>query len=192
MNLKKIIQECINEIIDKNVYYHGSSDIKLSGKNGIHIGTKLAATQALESRIGVPAEGEWDGKRIYGNTLLAGEKRLKELEKERGYYLTTGYNTRNVPEDNYYPSERNESAKYSDGTLIPLDSKPIIFPVRIIGNMKNLPFKPYKDITANNKILKDIKNGEFNHGYYYINDGEDVGSISAVVPDKSFLEILNK
>jgi hypothetical protein len=32
--------------------------------------------------------------------------------------------------------------------------------------------------------------GNAKSGYYYINDGEDYGSISAVVPDKTFLKIL--
>jgi len=101
----------------------------LNGKYGIHIGTKLAATQALEARIGVPAKGEWDGKRIYSKTLLAGKKVLKKMEK------STGFNCdKDVPENNYYPEERKRRAVYSNG--------------------------------------------------------EDEGSISAVVPDKSFLNIL--
>ena len=62
------------------IFYHGTPDT-ISGTRGIHVGTKLAATQALEARIGVPAEGSWDGTREYGKTLLAGKKRLAEISR---------------------------------------------------------------------------------------------------------------
>jgi hypothetical protein len=174
-----------------NVYYHGTTHKGFFGKNGIHVGTKLAATQALEARIGVPAKGEWNGKRVYGETLLAGQKTLERLSEKRGYSLTTGYNCgSDIPEHDYYPTERTERATYSDRTEVPFECKPIIFPVRIIGNMSNGTWKPHNDARANGMMLRNLKMGNAKSGYYYINDGEDVGSISAVVPDGSFLQIL--
>jgi hypothetical protein len=181
-------KERINEEFDAhNVFYHGSTDKNLFGKNGIHVGTKLAATQALEARIGVPAEGEWDGTREYGKTLLAGKQ---TLTKPGNRWKSTGFNCCGVPEEDYYPPQREERAEYSDGTSIPFDSKPIVFPVKIVGKMTNSPYNPYTDSKANSMILRNIKMGNAKSGYYYINDGEDAGSISAVIPDKSFLQII--
>jgi hypothetical protein len=122
---------------------------------------------------------------------LAGKKRLKELERERGYYLITGYNTGNdVPEENYYPTEREYRATYSDRTVIPFNSKPIVFPVKIIGNMSNTPNNPHSDNTANGMMKRNLRMGNARRGYYYTNDAEDSGSISAVVPNASFLKII--
>jgi len=185
-------EEFLNEsYLDNTVYYHGSTDKKLNGKKGIHIGTKLAATQALQSRIGIPSHGEWDGKREYSKTLLAGKNTLKKKTIELGYYCSTGFNCgRDLPEDDYYATDRTERAKYSDGTVIPFDSKPIVFAVKIIGNMTNSPRNPHSDMTANSLILRGIKKDNAKSGYYYINDGEDGGSISAVVPNSSFIKII--
>lgn len=210
---KNIPKEAIIEVIDPNTlkyneedldnlynttwfdyqnesYYHGTPDQSISGKKGIHVGTLLAATQALEARIGVPAEGTWDGNREYGKTLLAGKQRLKELSKERGYGVETGFNCgSDITEENYYPTQRTQRAKYSDGTEIPFDAKPKIFKVDIIGNMTNWPGQPHADNIANGLIKRQLNKGVAKSGYYYINDGEDSGSISAVVPNKSFLKI---
>ena len=177
------------EYIKNGIFYHGSTDKKLDGKNGIHVGTKLAATQALQARIGVPAEGEWDGTREYGKTLLAGQKTILKKEKELGYYCNTGFNC-HAPEKDYYPTERKDRATYSNKIPIPFDCKPIIFPVKIIGKMSNSMYNPHSDIMANSLIMRALKKGNAKSGFYYINDGEDYGSISAVVPDKNFLEIL--
>ena len=171
-----------------DVFYHGSTDKGFHGKKGIHVGTKLAATQALEARIGVPAEGEWDGTREYGKTLIAGEETLKKRSSERGYFCETGYNCHNIPKEDYYPSQK-ESTTYSDGTKVPLNCKPIVFQVNIIGKMSNSPFSPHKDSVANGLMIRNLKMGNARRGYYYINYGEDEGSISAVVPDGSFLRI---
>jgi hypothetical protein len=168
-------------------YYHGTPD-SLIGTGGIHVGTLKAATQALEARIGVPAEGTWDGTREYGKTLLAGQKRLKELEKERGYFLVTGYNC-GALEDNYYPTQRETRATYSDRTPIPFTAKPKIYKVDIVGKMTNWEGKPHGDQKANLMMIRQLRKGNARSGYYYINDGEDSGSISAVVPDASFLKI---
>jgi hypothetical protein len=177
------------EHFNSEIFYHGSTDNNLSGKNGIHIGTKLAATQALEARIGVPAEGEWDGTREYGKTLLAGKKSLET--KPENKWKGTGFNCgKDVPDDDYLPIQRKERAKYSDGTDIPFNCKPIIFPVKIIGKMTNTPYTPHSDSKANSLMIRNLKMNNAKSGYYYKNDGEDTGSISAVVPDKNFLEIV--
>jgi hypothetical protein len=96
-----------------------------------------------------------------------------------------------MPEDDYYPAERKNRAKYfSTNTLIPLDCKPTILKVIIIGKMDNTYDTPISDTKANNAITRDIKNGNNTKGYYYINKWEDETSISAVVPNKSFLKII--
>lgn len=188
MKLTKILEQVLKENLLQ--FYHGSTDKNLSGKNGIHVGSKLAATQALQARIGVPAEGEWDGTRKYGETKLAGKKTLDRREKELGYYVTTGYNAgSDIPEEDYYPTERKQKAKYSDGTEISTDSKPIIFPVKIKGPMNNTPKWNVKtDMAANSLMMRALKKGNARNGYYYVNDGEDPGSISAVVPNKDWLD----
>ena len=143
------------------------------------------------SGIGVPAEGEWDGTREYGKTLLAGKNTLKNKYQELGYFCETGFNCgRDIPEEDYYPTQRNEKAEYSDGTPIPFNSKPIVFPVKIVGKMTNSPYKPHTDEKANSMMLRNLKMGNAKSGYYYENIGEDAGSISAVVPDATFLKIL--
>lgn len=171
-------------------FYHGTPDRRnMTGKKGIHIGTKLAATQALESRIGVPADGIWDGTREYGKTLLAGRKRLEELSTERGYSLATGFNCGNdVPEENYYPEQRKSRATYSDRSEVLMDATPSIFSVNITGKMSNTAHQPHSDSTANRLMNRYSKSGNAKSGYFYKNDAEDAGSISAVVPDTSFLQ----
>lgn len=172
----------------KGIFYHGSTDKNMSGNHGIHVGTKKAATQALEARIGVPAEGEWDGSREYEKTLLAGKK---SLDKPKNKWKSTGFNCGDdVPKDDYYPAQRDEKAEYSDKTPIPLDSKPIVFKVEITGRMSNNVYHPHNDTTANSLMSRSLKRGNAKSGFYYVNDGEDSGSISAVVPNKSFLRIL--
>lgn len=191
-HIKDVVQEFLNESHnDGNIFYHGSTDKRLAGKKGIHVGTKLAATQALQARIGVPAKGEWDGTRKYGETLLAGKETLKNKYHELGYFCNTGFNCgSDVPEEDYYPTERSERAVYSDGTQVSFDSKPIVFPVKIIGKMTNSPYNPHSDQKANSMMLRNLKMGNAKSGYYYENIGEDEGSISAVVPNASFLKIL--
>lgn len=161
------------------VYWHGSPSGDLrGGAYGLHLGTKLAATQALESRIGVPATGEWDGTRSYGETLLAGKDTLARLAKERGYYLDTGHNA-DVPKGDYYPSEK---AKYSDGSFVALDSKPSVSPYRLNSEMTNSPLSPHTDAKANGLMKASVTKGNAKRGFYYKNEGEDEGSISVVVP----------
>ncbi len=187
-SLVEIYNNTLNENYD-NIFYHGSTDINLLGTHGLHVGTKKAATEALEARIGVPATGEWDGTREYGKTLLAGKQTLAKPENR---WKSTGYNIGDdIPEYDYYPTQRKERAEYSDRTPIPFDCKPIVFKVKIVGPMTNSIFKPYTDIKANALMSRSLKLGNAKRGFYYINDGEDAGSISAVVPNKSFLQIIN-
>jgi hypothetical protein len=51
----------------EGVFWHGSPSGDLrGGKSGLHVGTKEAAKQALEARIGIPADGKgWSGDREY-------------------------------------------------------------------------------------------------------------------------------
>lgn len=149
----------------------------------IYFGTYKSAKQALEARIGVPANGEWDGTRKYSETLLAGKNRIKYFEKNK-IYCGSGYNCGNdVPDNDYLPTDRTKRATYSDGTEIPLDSYPIIFKVKIIGDMEEEIISDYKANELGN-------NPHSNIGYYYINISEDSGSISAVVPNKKWLKII--
>jgi hypothetical protein len=173
------------------IFYHGSTDKMLLGKNGIHVGTYEAARQALNARIGVPAEGDWDGTREYNKTLLAGKKTLNKIKDIEGRFVESGYNCGDdVPSEDYYP-ERKGLPKYSDGTEILTNCYPIIFPVKIIGNMINTYNSPYSDVKANSIIKRTLKIGNAKNGIYYINIGEDEGSISAVVPDSKFIKIIN-
>jgi len=187
--MKIRLREVSKFIPNYGIFYHGSTDKNFLGRKGIHVGTKKASTQALESRIGVPVIGEWDGTREYGDTLLAGQKTLEQRSEERGYFLQTGYNS-NAPQNDYYPIERIERAVYSDNTFIPFTCKPIVFPVKIIGKMTNTPRTPHSDNKANSMMIRSLKLGNAKSGYFYINIGEDSGSISAVVPNGSFLQIL--
>jgi hypothetical protein len=187
VKLTKILEGILKENLIQ--FYHGSTDKNLAGKNGIHVGSKLAATQALQARIGVPAEGEWDGTREYGKTKMAGKKTLDRREKELGYFLKTGYNIGpDIPEEDYYPEKRTKLPTYSDGSTIDLNSRPIIFPVKIKGSMNNTVRNPKTDTAANSLMMRSLRKGNARNGFYYINDGEDAGSISAVVPNKDWLD----
>ena len=178
----------INESVDNNIYYHSSASGDFRGGTlGFHMGTYQAAKEALQATIGIPVEGEWDGTRIYGETLLSGRNTL--LKKDPRGYLITGYNCA-IPDDDFYPSNKIKRATYSNREEIPLTIKPKIYKVRIIGNMTNTPNNPYSDIKANSMMKGLLKRGVAKSGFYYINDGEDAGSISAVVPNGKFVEIL--
>ena len=200
-----VINEETSNIVKKNflreqlilkdghpLFYHGTTDRSLNGKSGIHIGTKMAATQALQAKIGVPAVGEWDGKREYGKTLLAGKKTLERKNYIIGYDPIMNFNaTEDVPDDDYYPEQRKKRAVYfSSKDLIPFDSVPTIFQVVIIGDMSNTYEDPCSDEMANEMMGCKLKQGNAKQGYYYTNIWEDFDSVSAVVPDGSFLEIV--
>ncbi len=187
IDIRKAIRSVLQED-ERDLFYHGSTDKGFHGKKGIHVGTYQAAKEALEARIGVPAEGEWDGTREYAKTLLMGKNNMKAKEGS-GIYCQRGYNCGNdVPEEDYYPTDRSERATYSDGSLIPMNCHPIIFPVKIVGPMTNNIWHPLADFQANGIMGRFLKAGRARRGYYYRNVGEDEGSISAVVPDGSFLK----
>jgi len=170
-------------------WWHGSASGDLrGGSSGLHLGTKKAATQALEARIGIPADGKgWTGNREYGKTLLAGLDTLKKMDP-KGYNLT-GHNARNIPKEDYYPTEIK---KYPDGTDMPMTVKPEVAEYRLKGGMSNTPDNPHDDFKANGYMRGQLKRGNAKNGYYYKNVGEDSGSISLTVPSGSHIEKILK
>ena len=184
MVMLKLYNRNLNFRTAANIFWHGSPSGNLQGSAyGLHVGTYEAARQALNARIGIPVKGNWDGTREYGKTLLAGKKTLKEI----GEY-PTGYNTQ-APDMDYYP---DGTAKYSDGSFIPLTVKPDIVPYKIVGKMNNTMYNPYDDFKANGYMRSQIKQNRAQNGYYYKNEGEDANSISAVIPSRAHLERINK
>lgn len=168
------------------LFYHGTPSGKIGdGKFGVHVGTRLAAKRALEARIGVPADGDWDGTREYGRTLIAGKKTLGRIDP-RGFNIT-GINC-DAPDEDYYP---RGFAGYSDRTPIDLRARPNILRVRVVGRMSNDPSNPMSDAKANGLMRSMLRSGRARSGYYYINVGEDEGSVSAVVPNETFLEVID-
>jgi len=171
----------------RGIYYHGSATGDLRGGNsGLHLGTKEAARQALNARIGHPLHGEWDGTRQYGQTKLAGKNTLKK----RGEYVT-GHNVR-APDHDYYPHEHPDRAVASyhkEGGDIHVEPHhtPRIRAYRIVGPMTNTHQNPHGDSQANGLMRRARNTGKAKSGYFYKNDGEDYGSISAVVPDASHI-----
>lgn len=172
----------------KGVWWHGSpSGDMRGGSYGLHLGTYEAAKQALEARIGTPAEGEWDGTRKYGETLLAGKKRLAELDPNG--YNETGFNV-DAPEENYFASKM---PNYGSGEAINPEHTPSIEPYSLNGKMTNSPQNPHEDSMANGYMRAALKRGNAKSGYYYKNVGEDAGSVSIVVPNSGHIEkIVNK
>lgn len=45
------------------------------------------------------------------------------------------------------------------------------------------------DSAANSSMAKLIKQGNANEGFYYKNEGEDVGSVSAVLPNGNYVRV---
>ena len=173
-----------NMKISNAIFWHGSASGDLAAARfGIHLGTYKAATEALEARIGIPAEGTWDGKRKYGETLLASKKRIEELGKH-----VTGFNYDAPENENYYPTGK---ATYSNKEIISMDSRPSINPYIIIGPMTNTIQNPHNDTKANAMMRSLKERSRARRGFYYINEGEDAGSVSAVVPDESWLKKIN-
>jgi hypothetical protein len=168
-----------------NIWWHGSvsGDLR-GGKTGLHLGTKAAAEDALHARIGFPAEGSWDGTREYGETLLAGKKKILERNK----YGLTGRNV-SAPDEDYYAHEHPEGPlKHWNGEEVDPSSMPSIRPFKIKGPMTNSVYRPHDDWKANGYMQGALKRGNAKSGYFYKNEGEDVGSISAVVPNGGHLE----
>jgi len=175
-------EEALQKADSSGVWWHGTptGDLR-GGVSGLHVGTKLAAEQALHARIGVPAEGNWDGTREYGKTLLAGRKTLQA----RGVG-STGYNSQ-VPDEDHFPDmgKIKNQAPY----LLPTH-KPDLFPLRIVGQMSNSPRAPHEDFRANGYMAGQLKRGTAKRGFYYTNVGEDSGSISATLPGPGHIEKL--
>jgi hypothetical protein len=161
------------------VWWHGSVSGELQGgANGLHLGTHKAATQALEARIGIRADGKaWTGDQDYGKTLLAGKRTLHKIDPSTIRH--TGMNS-DPPEHDYYPTPG--ALKYADGSHVPMNSRPNVKPYRLKGEMSNTPGTAHDDFKANGYMRAAIKRGNARRGYYYKNQGEDVASISIVVP----------
>jgi len=157
-------------------FFHGTPDIggaRAAGSYGVHVGTREAAKQALEARIGRRADGkDWDGTQEYGKTLLAAH----------GH----GYGA-DAPKEPHYPTGK---AAYSTGDPVPMHARPALLPVEIVGPMTNTPHTPHEDFKANGMMAGQLKRGRAKRGYYYENVGEDAGSISAVVPSWQHLRDL--
>jgi hypothetical protein len=155
------------------IVWHGSPSGDLRGGSyGLHVGTEEAAKQALEARIGRPADppdiGTWDGTRRLGDTLLKGQP-------EYG-----------IP-DHMYGSEGRLSS-YSNSDPIPRDVRPSVDPYHLVGSMVNTRLNPYEDFQANGRMAGNIKRGNARRGIYYGNISEDEGSISAALPSAKHLE----
>jgi hypothetical protein len=170
------LKDLISEITyDNSVWFHGSASGDLrGGKTGLHLGTALAAKEALEATIGIPVDGEWDGTREYGKTLLCGKNTLKQ----RGIFAT-GFNC-DVPNDDFYPT-LSMIRRWS--SFITLTMKPAIKKYKIICPMTNTNTSFYNDGPANGYMRASLKRGNAKRGFYYRNVSEDPGSISAVVPN---------
>ncbi len=173
------LKNLINEIIyDSGIWYHGSPSGDLrGGRTGLHLGTYQAAKQALEARIGIPVEGEWDGSREYGKTLLCGKKTLNKRHNQS----ITGFNAdihNEGPEKDFYPTQSPKDSPY-----LLLTMKPAIKKYKILCPITNTKQIPYYDEVANKYMFKALKRGNAKMGFYYVNAGEDNGSISVVVPN---------
>jgi hypothetical protein len=159
--------------------WHGSPSGNLrGGTSGLHLGTRQAAHEALTARIGHPAEGHWDGTREYGKTKLAGQVTMKKQN-----IPVTGHNCK-APQHDYLPHEHPEGLpKHGNGERMDPANKPAIKKYQIIGKMSNTIHSPHKDFNANGYMKAALKKGNAKRGHYYANQGEDAGSISAVVPN---------
>jgi hypothetical protein len=173
---------------ERGRWWHGSPSGELvGGSTGLHLGTKEAATQALEARIGTPADGHgWTGDKHYGDTLLAGADTLARLDP-RGYNRTGFRAGSDYPKQDFYPKDYlktnpKEWPKYSNGEKVPLTATPSVRPFHIVGHINNTVTTPYDDFKANGYMAGALKRGKAKSGYYYRNVGEDAGSISVVVP----------
>ncbi len=180
IKLKNLLNEVVKGDYSDGIWYHGSASGNLrGGKTGLHLGTFKAAKEALEATIGIPVEGEWDGTREYGKTLLCGKETLKKRN-----IFPTGFNCR-VPYKDFYPSHDGMHSFYSDQSIIPLTVKPSIKRYKIICKINNNLCNPYEDFKANGYMAASLKKGNAKNGFYYRNIGEDEGSISLVVPNGS-------
>lgn len=183
IKLMDLINEVVKNGYDDGVWYHGSASGDLrGGKHGLHLGTYLAAKQALEARIGIPVEGEWDGSREYGKTLLCGRDTLNKRN-----IFPTGFNC-DVPAKDFYPSDflPNYISRHTEYSFnYTLTNRPAIKKYKILCPMTNNHFYPHDDFKANGYMKAGLTRGNAKRGFYYKNVAEDVGSISIVVPNGS-------
>ena len=173
-----------------DVWWHGSGSGDLrGGKTGLHLGTRAAAEDALNARIGIPVEGSWDGTREYGKTKLAGKNTILK----RNPYDLSGHNA-TAPDEDYFPHEHPDGMPAVSGQHIPMEPhwKPNIAGYRIKGVMTNTVRTPHGDWKANGYMKGALKRGNAKRGYFYRNEGEDAGSISAVVPSGAHVEPLKR
>lgn len=168
-----------------DTWWHGSGSGDLrGGESGLHLGTRAAAEDALNARIGFPAEGSWDGTREYGKTKLAGKNTILK----RNEYGLSGHNVY-APDEDYYPHEHpNGLPMVSRGFVMKPEWKPNIAGYRLKGPMSNTTRTPHDDWKANGYMKRALNKGNAKRGYFYRNEGEDSGSISAVVPDDRHIE----
>ena len=173
--------------------WHGtpSGDLR-GGISGLHVGTKQAATEALEARIGIPADGKgWDGTREYGKTLLAGRNRIES--GQFGKYRLTGYNAgepgKSLPLDDFYPADYAVAATVGNGVKVDFSWKPYVRPVLVVGETSNSRFSPMSDSRANAQMKAGLKKGNARRGFFYRNEAEDIGSVSAVFPDGESIRV---
>ena len=178
-----------DEHLSPDQFFHGSpygGPTDTPGSSGVHVGTHEAARQALNARIGHRADGkDWDGSSEYGKTLLAGHATIRALGRyPSGYSYTSGQT------GDHYPADVHMDKKGSPqpGSSTPLDAKPALFPVSIVGPMTNTPQTPHENFKANGMMAGQLKKGNARRGYFYQNMGEDSGSISAVVPSWNHLK----
>ena len=172
IKLKTLLLELYH---DNDVWYHGSASGDLrGGRTGLHLGTQLAAYEALTATIGYPVDGTWDGTREYGKTLLCGKNTLKHRD-----IFPTGFNC-DTPNEDFYPT-LPIIRRWSH--YITLTMKPAIKKYKIICPMTNTKSTFYNDGLANGYMRASLKRGNAKNGFYYRNVSEDPGSISAVVPN---------
>jgi 8-oxo-dGTP pyrophosphatase MutT (NUDIX family) len=167
----------------EDVWWHGTATGDLRGGSyGLHVGTHKAATEAVTARIGHPVEGEWDGTREYGRTLLAGKNTLQQ----RGIY-PTGHNM-GVPDHDHYPDPKGH---FPHDSHVSPESKPNVFPLIIHGEMANTPHEPESDHVANTMMARQ-RGRENGRGVYYRNVGEDAGSVSAALPHHTHIQPISR
>jgi len=158
--------------LNQQQFFHGSvygGPTGTPGPSGVHVGTYEAANQALNNRIGKRADGkDWDGSSEYGKTPIMGRGR------------------RPGPPDT--PENLDSLSRWVSPEPATLSSKPAVFPVSITGPMTNTPSTPRGDSASNERMAGHINHGRAKQGYYYENQYEDKGSISAVVPSWDHLK----
>lgn len=159
--------------------WHGSPSGDLRGApNGLHIGTRQAAEDALNARVGKPADDRpWDGSRELGGTPVHGS----------AYHILNTEDRSWTRHEELGPFLPKTGGRYADGSEIPLTAKPRIDALDIAGRMTNTTSTPHEDFKANGYMSAAKKRGTAKSGYYYTNVSEDEGSISAVVPDGSYV-----